>query len=323
MSGHTITRPATPTAPTVAPVSAVSVVSAEAADRPLARSRAARELGLKPGELDLAVHLGCVRTVPDEGGGGRRVVRSEIDRLRTEEGFPRTLRARVEAVGSKDAAAILDVAPTRFVRLARLGLVTPVKFCLNRYRAVVWLYLADELRRFAADKNNAPWLTGRLPQELRVQLDSGLDLRPRNWRGRHLGFLLRHADDPWARAAAPASLLDPVHLAEVVRDPYERAHLNRHRPARADQGPHDSPAARITGTIMTADDPDEIEWLRADLRQALVEARAHRLAPRPRRKEPAPRPARNVKRPANRPETPGPAAGKRRGLLGWLTRGHP
>ncbi|SPF04055.1 DUF6397 family protein [Streptomyces sp. MA5143a] len=317
MSGNTITRPAPPT------TAAVAAVPAGAADRPLAQSRAARELSLKRSELDLAVHLGCVRTVPDEGGGGRRVARSEIDRLRAEEGFPQTLRARVQAVGSKDAAAILEVAPTRFVRLARLGLVTPVKFYLNRYRAVVWLYLADEVRRFAADENNAPWLTGRLPQELRTQLDDGLDLRPRNWRGRHLGFLLRQAEDPWARAAAPASLLDPVHLAEIVRDPYERAHLNRHRPPRTDQGPTDSPAARLTGTIMTADDPDEIEWLRADLRQALVEARAHRLAPRPRRKEPAPRPARNVKRPANRPETPGPASEKRHGLLGWLTRRHP
>lgn len=28
---------------------------------------------------------------------------------------------------------------------------TTVKFYLNRYRAVVWLYLAEELRRFRAD----------------------------------------------------------------------------------------------------------------------------------------------------------------------------
>ena len=32
-------------------------------------SRAARELGLKRGELELAIHLGIIRTVPDEGGG--------------------------------------------------------------------------------------------------------------------------------------------------------------------------------------------------------------------------------------------------------------
>lgn len=44
-------------------------------------SRAARELGLKRGELELAVQLGVIRTVPDEGGGGRRVPRSEVDRV--------------------------------------------------------------------------------------------------------------------------------------------------------------------------------------------------------------------------------------------------
>ena len=43
-----------------------------------APGRAARELGLKRGEFDLAVHLGHIRTLPDEGGGGRRVARSEI-----------------------------------------------------------------------------------------------------------------------------------------------------------------------------------------------------------------------------------------------------
>ena len=38
-----------------------------------APSRAARELGLKRREFDLAVNLGLIRTVPDEGGGGPRV----------------------------------------------------------------------------------------------------------------------------------------------------------------------------------------------------------------------------------------------------------
>lgn len=314
MSGNTITQPAKPTTAIVAPA------PAGAAGRPFAQSRAARELGLKRSELDLAVQLGCVRTVVDEGGGGRRVARTEIDRLRAEKGFPETLRTRVEAVGSKDAATILDVTPARFMRLARLGLVTPVKFYVNRYRAVVWLYLAEELRQFAADENNAPWLTGRIPEELRIRLDAGLDLRPKNWRGRHLGFLLRQAEDPWARAAAPASLLDPVQVAEIVQDPYERAYLNRHRPPRTDQGPPDSPAAQLTARIMTADDPDEIEWLRSDLRQTLAEARAHRLAPRPRRKEPTPQSAENAGRPEKQQPTPTTGAEKRQGLFGWLRR---
>lgn len=344
MSGNTVTQSAThatstepsmPTTPIVAPA------SAGVSGRTLALGRAARELGLKRSELDLAVQLGCLRTVVDDGGGGRRITRAEIDRLRAEEGFPEALRERVEAVGSTVAAEILEVPVSRFMRLARLGMVTPVKFYLNRYRAVVWLYLAEELRQFVADEKNAQWLTGRIPEELRGQLDAGLDLRPRNWRGRHLGFLLREADNPWVRAAAPASLLDPLQVAEIVQDPYERAYLNRHRPAQADHGPPDSPAAQITARIMTADDPDEIEWLRTDLQQSLIEARAHRLAPRPRRKLPtqtsaarhetplvvaarhAPHLPDGVRRPEKRRPTTAPGSERRRGLFGWLRRRHP
>jgi len=255
---------------------------------PFAPSRAARELGLKRREFDLAVHLGCVRTVPDEGGGGRRVGRDEIDRLRNDEHFPETLRERVRAVGTAEGAQLMDVTPTRFTRLARLGLVTPVTFYLNRYRAVVWLYLADELRQFAAGKDTAPLLTGRTSQDQRDKLAVGLDLRPRNWRGRQLGFLLRPADDPWARAAVVASFLDPAQVAEIVNDPYERAHLNRFWPDQPAHGAPGSPTARLAERIMTADDPDEIGWLRADLTATLAEARDHRPAPRPRPEQYAP-----------------------------------
>jgi len=244
-------------------------------------SRAARELELRRGEFDLALHLGCVRTVPDEGGGGRRVARTEIDRVRSEDGFPESLRERVKVVGTTEGAALMEVTTARFTRLARLGLVVPVKFYLNRYRAVVWLYLAEELRQFTADKDNALMLSGRTPEGLRDQLEAGLDLRPRNWRGRHMGFLLRQAEDPWARAAVVASLLDPVQVAEIVSDPYERAYLNRFRPEQASHGAPDSPAAHLASRIMTAEDPDEISWLRADLGQALAEARELRAAPRP------------------------------------------
>lgn len=47
--------------------------------------RAARELGLRRSEFDLAVHLGRVRTVPDDAGGGRRVpaTRSTVSGRRT------------------------------------------------------------------------------------------------------------------------------------------------------------------------------------------------------------------------------------------------
>ncbi|MEU6684034.1 DUF6397 family protein [Streptomyces sp. NPDC046832] len=67
-------------------------------------SRAARELELRRRELDLAVNLGLIRTVPDEGGGGRCVARAEIDRLRSGEGFPEALRERVATVGTTEGA---------------------------------------------------------------------------------------------------------------------------------------------------------------------------------------------------------------------------
>ncbi|MBW8737959.1 MAG: hypothetical protein JF621_12780 [Streptomyces turgidiscabies] len=287
MSATGITQPAQTA---VAP--ATGTLRAPAA--PFAPSRAARELGLKRREFDLAVHLGCVRTVPDEGGGGRRVGRDEIERLRHDRRFPETLRERVRVVGTADGAKLMDVAPTRFTRLARLGLVTPVAFYLNRYRAVVWLYLADELRQFAAGRETAQLLTGRTPQRLRDQLEAGLDLRPRNWRARHLGFLLRPAVDPWTRVAVVASFLDPAQVAEIVNDPYERAYLSRFRPEQPVHGVPGSPAALLAERITTADDPDEIAWLRADLTATLAEARDHRPAPRP-RPEQAPPPYEELK----------------------------
>ncbi|QOV40001.1 hypothetical protein IM697_17340 [Streptomyces ferrugineus] len=245
-------------------------------------SRAARELGLKRGELDLAVHLGIIRTVPDEGGGGRRVPRSEIERVSSGDGFPESLRDRVKVVGTSEGADVMDVPAGRFTRLARLGLVVPVTFYLNRYRAVVWLYLAEELKRFAADEHNAPPLNDRrMPEGLRGMLDTGMDLRPRNWRGRHRGFLLRLADDPWECAGALAAFLDPVQIAELVPDPYERSHLNRFRPGPPTSGAPGSPFALIAERIMTADDPDEISLLRADLTAVLQDARRMRPAPRP------------------------------------------
>ncbi|MGD1221058.1 DUF6397 family protein [Streptomyces krungchingensis] len=297
-------------------------------------SRAARELELRRGEFDLALHLGCIRSVPDEGGGGRRVTRGEIDRLRTADGFPEALRERVKAVGTTDGAALMGVTTVRFTRLARLGLIVPVRFYLNRYRAVVWLYLAEELRQFATDEQNAPLLTGRTPERLRDQLDEGVDLRPRNWRGRHMGFLLRQTEDPWARAAVVASLLDPTHVAEVVADPYERAHLNSLRPEHPSPGAPDSPAALVAARITRADAPDEIGWLKADLCQAIAEARALRPAPHPlpieaaegREDEPGSEgtddhSGSELKGTDDQAGSEGPE--RPRGLLGWLRRRNP
>ncbi|MFJ5266026.1 DUF6397 family protein [Streptomyces sp. NPDC088387] len=272
-----------------------------------APGRAARELGLKRSELDLAVRLGRIRSVPDPSGAGRRITRAEIDRLRSEDGFPDALRESIRAVAAPEGATVMDVPQSRLTRLARLGLVVPVSFYINRYRTLVWLYLADELREFAADERNAVHLKGRAPEGVRELLNEGLDLRPRNWRGRHLGFLLREAHDPWAQAAAVASLLDRALVSDIVRDPYERAHLNRFRPMSPAHGSPGSPTADLAEQIMTASDPDEIDWLRTDLTQALAEARAVRPAPRP-SPRPTTQPAASAAQPpAARPAQP-PAA---------------
>lgn len=251
-------------------------------------SRAARELELKRGEFDLAVMLGRVRTIAEVQSGQRRVLREEIERVRGADGFPESLRESVRAVGTTEGAALMGIAPARLTRLARLGVVTPVKLYLNRYRAVVWLYLAEELRHFAESEVNRTLLTGRLPESMRRRLDEGQDLRARNWRGRYAGFLLRQADDAWERAAAMTSLLDPVQIAEIVKDPYERAYLNRLKPMPRTHGSPDSPGSLLLQKIMTADDPDEIRWLRSSLLIGLVQARAQRPAPGPGRQCVAP-----------------------------------
>ncbi|MFE1439867.1 DUF6397 family protein [Streptomyces sp. NPDC058739] len=306
-------------------------------------SRAARELELRRGEFELAMHLGRIRTVPDEGGGGRRVPYAEIERLRSAPDHPEGLRQSLSVVGTSAGAGLLEVPATRFTRFARVGLVTPVRFYLNRYRAVVWLYLADELRQFAAEPCNASLLKGRmLPDSLRGRIQAGVDLRPRNWRGRHVGFLLRQAEDPWRQAGVFAALLGPGDPVELVPDPYERAHLNRFRPSLPAHGTPGSPAARVAERIMRADEPDEVAWLRAELIAAVEAARLERPAPRPtprRTAAPAPPPASAAAEPGpGRGDHPGPKplpgrgdevaqsplqapARARGGLLGRLRRG--
>ncbi|GAB2807251.1 DUF6397 family protein [Streptomyces chlorus] len=263
--------------------------------------RAARELGLKPSEFDLAVDLARIRTTPDERGVGRRVDRAELERLRARPGHPEALRESVRTVGTTEGALLMGVTKDRFTRLARLGLLAPTRFYLNRYRAVVWLYLAEELRQFTADEKNTPLLRGRTFDNLRGQLDTGLDLRARNWRTRRLAILLRRATDPWSRAGAFASLLDPLHICEVVKDPYERSHLSRFCPERPSHGAPGSPGAVLTETLVTAQDPDEIAWFQAELAQLLAEAREHRPAPRPASAPPRPAPAGRAPREPERP----------------------
>ncbi|POX49920.1 hypothetical protein C3489_23790 [Streptomyces sp. Ru71] len=289
----------------------------------LTMSRAARELGLKRAEFDLAVHLGRIRTLPDEGGGGRRVPAGEIERLRGQEGFPEALTEAVRTVGTTQGAALMDIPVNRFTRLARAGRLVPVRFHLNRYRAVVWHYLADELSQFAAAEDNAPLLTGRtLPPDLLARLKEGVDLRPRNWRGRYAGFLRRQAGDhPWQRAGAVAALLDPVQIAQVVPDPGERAQLYRFRPGPPVHGTPGSPAMLLAERLMTADDPHEIRWLRFDLTVAMQEARGLAPLPGPAAAPPAARDAEpRDAEPQDAEPAPTPEAPRERGLWSRLLR---
>ncbi|MGW1553233.1 DUF6397 family protein [Streptomyces sp. NPDC002346] len=301
----------------------------------VAAGRAAQELNLKRGEFELAVHLSIVRISAEQAGGRPRVSREEIDRLRSADGFPDTLRERVRMVGTAEGARLLGISPVRFTRLARAGCITPVAFHLNRYRAIVWLYLAQELVGFAA---GAPQLlTGNSPAWMRTCLDAGTDWRTRNWRSHRIERLLSRTEDPWARAAVLACALDPVQLAEVVDDPYERAYLRRVLPGPV-FGPPGSVAARETMThLMRADDPDEILWRRVNLVLELDSARETRPAPHPgddRRPDPdcsvpgpvSPRPSSCARfrscpgsrtaRPAWPAETRGPAQGSRGTKLG-------
>lgn len=275
-------------------------IAAAQAAKPLTTARAAEELGLKRSEFDLGVLLGHIHTTSDPGGTHRRVTREEMDRLRLTNGASDTLRERIRTVGATEGAQLMEISLDRFGRLARTGYITPVRFYLNRYRAVVWLYLAEELREFADREPGL--LTGRSPQAMRSMLDAGEDRRPRNWRARRLGHLTRQTADPWEQAAITSSVLDPVQLAEVVDDPYERAYLNKLRPGLVG-GQGESTAAReAMARLSLADDPDEILWQRVSLALLLDEAREHRSAPRPGAGRPLPPP---------RPETS-------RGLRAWL-----
>ncbi|MET8329856.1 DUF6397 family protein [Streptomyces sp. NPDC005181] len=245
----------------------------------VAAGRAAQELGLRRGEFELAVHLGIVRTTAEQVGGRPRTDREEIDRIRSEDGFPDALRDRVRTVGTAEGARLLGISPVRFTRLARAGCMTPITFYLNRYRAVVWLYLAQEVLEFAA---RAPQLlAGNSPVWMRARLDAGTDWRARNWRAQRIERLLSRTKDPWRCAAVLAGALDPVQLAEVVDDPYERAYLAKVRPEPV-FGPPGSVAAReAMAQLMQADDPDEILWRRINLIMELDSARDARQAPRP------------------------------------------
>ncbi|WAP53967.1 DUF6397 family protein [Streptomyces sp. S465] len=238
---------------------------------------AARALGLKPREFELAVQLGEVRTVTT--GLGRRVACEELRRVTAAEGFPEALIARLRVVGTAEGAELLGISQGRLTRLARGGFFAPVRFYVNRYRAVVWLYPATELTEFAVRQPEL--LSGRTPPGLSAALAAGEDWRAAKWRRRRVGGLLTQTEDPWERAAVLACVLGSVELASAVSDPYERAHLRELRPALVRMRPEAGAVRDVIDTVVTADDPREIRRYRAALASALDDARRARPAPRP------------------------------------------
>ncbi|WP_432106714.1 DUF6397 family protein [Streptomyces sp. AA1529] len=233
---------------------------------------AARELGLRPREFDLAVQIEEVRTVPGPGGRARRVPRTEVERIKAAPGFPGALRERLRVMDAGEASALLDISHSRCARLARAGCFGPAGFYVNRYRTVVWFYLAEELRDFA--ENNPRLLSGRLPAGLRAGLEAGTDHRARRWRGRRVGQLTRHAAGHWERAAARASVLDDAALAEAVPDSGERARLRALRPDFLGARSVAEATRDVLEDVCLADGADEIRWYRFLLDADLETARA-------------------------------------------------
>ncbi|MFJ3204074.1 DUF6397 family protein [Streptomyces sp. NPDC086989] len=242
-------------------------------DAAVGGGRAARELGLTRTEFARAVQLGIVRAGAPAPGRSARYTRAELERIRSAGGHPATLREQVEAVaGAEAAGVVLGVSPGRFTRLARCGHITPVGYRINRYRTVVWLYLASELREFAG--REAGMLRGSAPPADRELLAAKADLRPRKWRARHVGLLLRRTADPWARAAVLASVLPEGELREAVPDPEERIVLAALAPPPPYGHPQAPAAAAVALRLLRAEPPDEIHWYRTSLDFALTGARA-------------------------------------------------
>ncbi|MFD9571279.1 DUF6397 family protein [Streptomyces sp. NPDC059982] len=234
--------------------------------------RAAGELGLRRGEFARAVQLGLVRAGPRAPSGAARFARAELERVRAREGFPQALREQVETVAGADAGAgVLGIGPSRFTRLARCGHLIPVGYRVNRYRAVVWIYLTAELREFAAKEPGM--LTGAAPPQDRELVLAGADLRPRRWRGRHVGLLLRRTADPWERAAVLASVLPGSEVRLAVPDLAERIVLAALAPPPPYGHPQAPAAAAVADRLLLAEPPDEVHWYRTSLDFALTGAR--------------------------------------------------
>lgn len=182
-------------------------------------------------------------------------------------------------MGTAEAAALLDIAPTRFGRLARRGQLVPVRFYVNRYRAVVWLYRAVELREFAARR---PELL-RGPLVVRLGPEPAEDLRPVTWRRRRRECLDRVTRDPWERAALFAAQLGSQAVAALVPDSAECDYLYRLRPEPCRTAVPGSPVDAVLDPVLHARGAEERALLGTRLGHALRIARTVRPAPRPAR----------------------------------------
>ncbi|MFC7220640.1 DUF6397 family protein [Streptomyces polyrhachis] len=237
-------------------------------------ARAAVELGLKPRELEVAVQLGAVRSTAG-AHGRRRVPWAEIDRVRSEAGYPEALRAQLRLVGTLEGARLLGIGAARFARLARAGCFAPMRFSVNRYRAVVWLYLAQELEEFA--EREPELLRDCTPEGVRALVADGGDWRPRLWRERTVRWLLAGEaaqEDPWSRAAVQAAVLPDAEVAELVVDGAERARLAELRPESLTARSSSPEARLVAAAVLRAEQADEVLRYRVGLSLALSEARA-------------------------------------------------
>ncbi|AUH45250.1 DUF6397 family protein [Streptomyces sp. CMB-StM0423] len=299
--------------------------------------RAAAELGLLPRELELAAQLGLVPTEPPQRAGGRRrVARAEVARLRAEDGAggvgaAAALRERLRLVGTAAGAEELGISSVRFTRLARAGCFAPARFYVNRYRVVVWLYLAAEVERFG--EREPGLLRGPLPPAMRGELAEGADVRARGWRQRRVEQLLSERVDPWERAGAYAAVLSDAELAEEVPDARERARVVEHRAelvATARGG--SETARRAAEDVLLAESDAEALGYRLGLAVELQAARVDYATPSPPvspdpslATAPAPLPVLLPAPPAPPggapPARPAGGARPRRGSLNWLRRG--
>ncbi|MYS23098.1 MULTISPECIES: DUF6397 family protein, partial [unclassified Streptomyces] len=265
---------------------------------PLARAR--DELGLDYDEFEVALQIGEVPCVAC-GPGQWKVPAQAVARLRAEPDHREALLARLRLVNSDEAARLLGIGRERFVRLARAGYVRPVRWYVNQYQAVVWIYLARELTEFA-DRRPA-LLHGPLPADLREAVAAGEDERPRGWRARRTAQLVRDAHDAWEEAAVWAALLGPEIVAEAVPDPDDRGHLRRLR-AELPPGRVGRASAERISELTSADRPEEIAAALLALATALGRARALRAAPRFPGTEPLPARPLPPARPALSPSEP-------------------